>query len=56
MDAEVVFQEPVEDFDAAVESEEGGVADYWGVGFGEDFVEEGKGFCCEFEFEVQVLH
>lgn len=56
MDAEVVFQELIEDFDAAVESEESGITDDWGVGFGEDFLEGGKGFCCEFEFEVQVLH
>ena len=41
MDAEVVFQEPAEDFDAAVESEKSGVPDDWGVGFGEDFVEGG---------------
>ncbi len=31
MDAEVVFQELIEDFNAAVESENRGVADDWGV-------------------------
>ncbi len=41
MDAEVVFQEPAEDFDAAVESEDSGVTDDWGVRFGEDFLERG---------------
>lgn len=56
MDAEVIFHELIEDFDAAVESVESGVPDDWGVGFREDFVEGGEGFCCELEFEVQVLH
>jgi len=56
MDTEIVFQELPEDFDAALESEQSGVADDWGIGFGEDFVKKDEGFCCEFEFKVQVLH
>lgn len=38
MDKEVVFQEFPEDFDNALEPEQSGVSDYWGVGFGEYFV------------------
>jgi len=32
MNAEVVFQEVTENFDAALESEQSGIADYWGIG------------------------
>ncbi|WP_255335685.1 hypothetical protein [Methanosarcina sp. KYL-1] len=35
------LQEAAEGFGAALESEQGGVADDWGGGFGEDFAEEG---------------
>jgi hypothetical protein len=50
MNTEIVFQKSTENFDAALESEQTGVTDDWGVGFREDFVERGKRFCCEFEF------
>jgi hypothetical protein len=50
MNAEIVFKESPEYFDASLESEQTGVTDVWGVGFREDFVERGKRFCCEFEF------
>lgn len=56
MGAKIVFQESPEDFNAAMESEQTGIEDNWRVRFGENFVERSKGFCCEFEFETQVLY
>lgn len=50
VDKKVVFREFSENFYAAFESEQSGIADYWGTRLRESFVKRGKGFCCEFEF------